>query len=47
MEIINIIYKYIAADGTTTESSLSHYTRSYSVYPVPFVADYWSSSIDG
>ena len=44
---MTIIYKHIATDGSTTESSLSHYTRSYSIYPVPFVANYWSSSIDG
>jgi len=44
---MKIIYTYKATDGATTVSSLSHYTRSYSVYHVPFVAGYWSSSIDG
>ena len=37
---MKIVYKYIATDGTTEKSSLSHCTHSYSVYPALFVASY-------
>ena len=37
---MKIIYKHIATDGAITESSLSHCTHSYSVYPALFVASY-------
>lgn len=40
---MKIIYKFTAADGKTEQSSLSHYAQSYSEYPNPFVAGYWSS----
>ena len=36
---MEIIYKYTATDGKSANSSLSHYTHSYSEYSHSFVAD--------